>query len=154
MIKVRRATEADRFSVFKLCVSMHRETDFSNITLNPQKCLDGIGQWIHYGLLLVAENDEGDLIGLFAAQMQAPWFSDEPVAAEDLFYVIPEYRGTRAGYLLFKGFMEWAKEQQASRRVKHIRASVATGIGPAAERLYEHFGLKRMGGTFSAHLKE
>lgn len=36
-----------------------------------------------------------------------PFNPDLLVAAEILWYVLPEHRGTRAGYLLMKGFSEW-----------------------------------------------
>ena len=147
MLKVRRATEEDRLGIFKLCVAMHRETDFGYFQFNPQKAVDSIGGWIHGQLMLVADKD-GDIVGMMAASKKDAWFSDDPFASEDFFYVRQDVRGSRAGYLLMKGFVDWANEVG----VNHIRAGVATGTGPAAERLYEHFGMKYVGGNFSAHL--
>lgn len=147
MLKVRRAIEADRLPVFKMCVLMHRETDFRNFELDPEKLLNGVGNWIHTQALFVVE-DGDNVVGMLAATIRETWFGPEPFASEELFYVIPEYRGTRAAFLLMKAYMSWAEEQG----VKHIRAGVATGGAPGAERLYEHFGMQRMGGNYVTHL--
>lgn len=147
MLKVRRATEEDRLGIFKLCVAMHRETDFKNFSFNPEKAINSLGIWIHRDLMLVADND-GDIVGMLAASKKDAWFSDDTFASEDFFFVRQDMRGTRAAFLLMKGFVNWASEVGAL----HIRAGVATGSGPAAERLYEHFGMKYQGGNFSSHL--
>jgi GNAT superfamily N-acetyltransferase len=147
MLKVRRATEEDRLTLFKLSVSMHRETDFQHIALEPQKLLDNLGVWIHQQFAAVVE--DGDVIvGMMFASQHTPWFSNEQYANEDLLYVSPDYRGTRAAFLLLRGFMDWVRETD----VKHVRAGVSTGTGQGAGRLYEHFGLKHMGGNYVAHV--
>jgi len=147
MLKVRRAIESDRLPVFKMCVYMHQETDFRHFELDPEKLLDGVGAWIHNSVLFVVEDDDKP-VGMLAAAIKETWFGPESFASEELFYVIPEYRGTRAAFLLMKAYMSWAEEQG----IKHIRAGVATGGAPGAERLYEHFGMQRMGGNYVAHL--
>lgn len=149
MTEIRPATEADRFPLFRLCVAMVEETDFSNYVLNPQKMIDNIGVWIHNSLALVAERD-GELVGVILGKIATPWYSDEIAAVEDFFYVKPEHRGSRAGYMLVRGFNEWAKKQGAL----HVRAGVSSGCGDAGGRLYEHFGMKFMGGNYVAHTKE
>lgn len=148
MTTIRRATEADRLALFKLCVAMHRDTDFQHYRLNPEKLLHSLGYWIHdtRALLLVAERD-GVVIGFFMAKLTQPWFSDDLCAVEDCFFVLAEHRGTRAGYLLVRGFTEWAAEHGA----EHSRAGVTSGRGEAGGRLYEHFNLQFMGGNYIAH---
>lgn len=144
---VRRAVEADRLGLFKLAVAMHRETSFRAYAFNPEKAIHGLGAWIHGGFMAVAEKD-GQVIGMLAATKRSPWFSDDPLLSEDLFYVAEAHRGTRAGYLLMREFMAWARENAPC----HVRAGVATGKGPAAERLYEHFGMTYQGGNFALDL--
>jgi 60 kDa SS-A/Ro ribonucleoprotein len=51
---------------------------------------------------------------------------------------------------LVREWLQWAKQNGSL----HDRAGVSSGAGPAGERLYEHFGLKHMGGNFIAHNKE
>lgn len=148
-MQIRQAIEADRLTLFKLCVAMTEETDFKNYVLNPQKMIDSIGVWMHNSMLLVAEKD-GEVVGILMGKMTTPWYSDEPAAVEDFFYVKPEHRGSRAGYMLVRGFMAWAKEHGAL----HVRAGVSSGCGAAGGRLYEHFGMNHMGGNYVAHIKE
>jgi GNAT superfamily N-acetyltransferase len=147
MLRVRRATEEDLVDLFKLSVLMQRETDFSAFSFNPEKTINSISEWLQGNAVFVA--DDGDeIVGMLAASKRTHAFSDDEVACEDVFFVRQDKRGTRAGYLLMKSFIEWAGDSGA----RHVRAGVSTGTGSAAERLYQHFGMKHMGGNFSLHL--
>ena len=147
-MKIRRATEDDRLPLFKRAAAMHAETDFKHYTLDPVKTLDGLGGWIagQDAALFVADPD-GELVGFFAAKLTRPWFSDDLMAVEDCFYVAAAQRGSRAAYLLVREFHRWAAGASAA----HLRAGVSSGTGRAGERLYEHFGMKNMGGNFVLH---
>ena len=143
MIRVRFATADDLLSLFKMAVHMHGETEFGNIELNPEKLLSGLAGWISNAVILIAEKD-GEIVGMLCASMKTCWFSDKTFASEDLFYVAPEHRGSRAGYMLMKALLAWGEEQGAH----HCAAGVATGTGEGAERLYKHFGMKHVGGNY------
>lgn len=151
-MKIRQATDTDRLALFKLAVAMHRETDFRAFLLDPEKTAAGLLYWTTHqdGLALLAEHDGAGPVGFFLAKVTTPWFSNDLTAVEDCFYVLPEHRGSRAAYMLVREFMAWAKERGAL----HVRAGVSSGCGPAGERLYQHFGMKNMGGNFVAHWKE
>lgn len=149
-VVVRLAIESDRMAIFKLAVFMHQETDFANYQFNPEKAVNYIGAWIHGApdhYLIVAER-AGQVIGMLFLSVKAPWFSDDLMASEDVFYVHPDHRGSRAAYLMMREFCRLAHSGGA----RHLRAGVATGSGPAAERLYQHFGMHYVGGNFSAHI--
>lgn len=146
---IRSAVEDDRLALFKLAVRMHAETDFRHIRISPGKVLSNLGVWIHSptGLMLVAERD-GHVCGFFAGKCTQPWYSDDVCAVEDCFYVEPEARGSRAAYLLVRQFLQWSRDVGA----RHVRAGISSGAGEAGARLYEHFGLKHMGGNYVLHL--
>jgi L-amino acid N-acyltransferase YncA len=147
---VRRATEDDRFALFKLAVAMHRETDYSAMRFDPAKALDRLGAWLHSpeGVMLVAESD-GEVVGMLAATCRAPWFSDELMASEDLFFVRPDKRAGRTALRLLQAFINGAE----SLGVRHIRAGIATGkAGAPAARLYEHVGFTLSGGSYAMFL--
>jgi GNAT superfamily N-acetyltransferase len=149
---VRFATENDRFGLFKLAALMHRETDFRHFDFDPKTALDGLGDWIHgqpNRFMLVAEHDFA-VVGMLGVAIRKTWFGADTFASEELFYVHPGHRGSRAAYYLMRAFVEQAKERGAD----HLRAGVATSTGKAAERLYERFGMFYVGGNFSAHIKE
>lgn len=131
---------------------MHAETDFKHYALNPDKVWSNLGDWLEgeSAAMLVAQHDNGSIVGFFAGKLARPWFSDDLCAVEDCFYVAAPYRGSRAAYMLVREWRQWAKQHGSL----HDRAGVSSGSGPAGERLYEHFGLKHMGGNFIAHNKE
>lgn len=85
---------------------------------------------------------DGDTaVGFLAASLTPVAFTYAFGAMEEYFYVEPEYRGTRAAFLLVREFVAWARTQNP----KFIRAGVSTGVTSGASRLYEHFGLKAVG---------
>jgi GNAT superfamily N-acetyltransferase len=149
-VQIRRAVEEDRLAIFKMSVSMHQETDFAQFKFDPQTAVNGIGQWIHGGnkqFMLVADLG-GSVIGMLGVVMRNVWFGPDVMASEEIFYVKPEHRGSRAAFKLMQGFVNEARSLGAH----HLRAGVATGHSPAAEKLYRHFGLTYVGGNFSGHL--
>lgn len=151
-MKIRPATEADRLALFRLCCAMHEGTDFKAFALDPLKTLDSLGYWLNSpdAVALVAVHDTAGPVGFFLGKVVAPWYSQELAAAEDCFFVLPEHRGSRAAFMLVREFLAWGRERGAL----HVRAGVSSGAGRAGERLYEHFGLRNMGGNFVAHWKE
>ena len=147
MTHIRAATEDDRLGLFKLAVDMHAESDFSGFTLDPLKALDGLGAWIHSdkAVMLVAV-DGADVVGMLAGQFIEPWFTQELMASEDLFFVRKDKRGGSLAYRLFKEFVAFSKARGATQ----IRAGISTGkAGYGAGRLYEKFGLQCVGGSYS-----
>lgn len=144
---VRKATEEDRFGLLKLSAAMHGETDFSCLEFDPRKCIENLGNWIHHpdGLMLVA-HDGAEVVGMLAATAKQPWFSNQWVASEDLFYVRPDRRGGRLAFRLLAGYLEWVD----SRGIHYGRAGISTGEpGKNAGRLYEHFGMRATGACYS-----
>lgn len=144
---VRDAVLDDRLGLFKLAAAMHHETDFRSLTFDPQKALDRIASWIIApdALMAVAEQN-GEVVGMLAATSSCPWFTSDTIASEDLFFVRKDKRGSRTAFRLMQHFIAWAADKGAA----HLRAGIATGEpGANAERLYEHFGFHRVGGSFS-----
>lgn len=150
MIKIRKATEEDRKVLFLLAIEMHAESDFRHYDFKPEVAFAGIGMWLgelSNKVMFVAELD-GHVIGMLAAGLINTWFGTDTTASEELFFVTKAHRGGRAGFLLMRRFCEWSEEVLAN----HQRAAVATGNGPAGERIYTHFGMKHVGGNFIKHL--
>lgn len=148
-MQIRPAIEADRLALFKLAAAMHSETDFAGLQFDPAMALDGLGRWVHSseGLMLVAA-DAGEVFGMLAATLRRPWFSPEIVVSEDLFFVRQDKRGGRCAYLLMRAFVQAAQAAGA----RHLRAGIATGdAGQPADRLYRHFGMRLVGGSYSLY---
>jgi len=150
VIVSRIATENDRLALFKLAAQMHAETDFRFYDFDPGIAINGLGDWLGedpHSVMFVAVAD-GDVVGMLGACLRSTWFGRDKLASEELFYVSLEHRGSRAAHLLLRAFCDWAAEVGA----QHLRAGVATGSSPAAEKLYQRFGMHYVGGNFSAHI--
>lgn len=94
------------------------------------------------GALFVVETATGDVVGGFAGGVGKDWFNNEKIAFDYVMYVKPDYRNTRAAYLLVDAFMSWAKIVGADR----VQVGTTTGVkSRACTRLYQHFGLTEYG---------
>ena len=144
------ATENDRLAIFKLAAQMHLETDFRFYDFDPGIAIAGLGDWLGgdpNSVMFVAEAD-GEVVGMLGATLRSTWFGRDKLASEELFYVAVAQRGSGAAQQLLQSFCDWAEEVGA----QHLRAGVATGSGPAAEKLYQRFGMHYVGGNFSLHM--
>lgn len=92
----------------------------------------------------------GQIVGGIAGSTSKNWFNDDLIAFEQVLYVEPEYRATRASILLIDAFIEWAKSMQATR----IQVGTTTGIQTkGCLRLYEHFGFREYGTLLDLELQ-
>jgi GNAT superfamily N-acetyltransferase len=85
---------------------------------------------------------EGIVIGFLWGQTSyLPW-SKELIATDNVFYILPEFRGGLYGVKLIRRYEEIAKERGA----KQIALSIASGIteGRTSE-LYTHLGYHKVG---------
>jgi len=100
-------------------------------------------------LMLVAQTDQGELVGAFLATATETYFGRDIVTQDDAFYVLPEHRGkgTLAQFLM--AYHQWAE----TLKPKYIYLGVTLGINDerTVEALkqagYEPFGtlLRRTG---------
>lgn len=91
--------------------------------------------------LFVAEDDDGVIGYLGAAKVHYAAFSGFYIE-QQLFYIEPRKRGSRAAVKLFAGFVRWAELQQA----EEIFASIGWGRrSAAAVRWIRRFGFDPAG---------
>lgn len=86
----------------------------------------------------VAETDQ--IVGMMGGSMSLWAFSSKYIAQENNIYVIPEARGTRAGYLLMKAFEKWGRENNAD----YFRCGVYTGM-ESVSNFYQRLGYEHIG---------
>lgn len=93
------------------------------------------------GAVFVVESDQ-KIIGGIVCLTTKDWFNNDVIAFEQVFYVQPEYRASRAPLFLIDAFVNWAKHMGASR----IQCGTTTGINTkGCLRLYERFGFREYG---------
>ena len=101
------------------------------------------------GVVLVVEHDD-QLIGGFVGRIGGDWFNGNKIAFDDALYVMPEFRTSRAAYLLIDAFVSWARLMNVDR----IQCGTTTGVESAGcIRLYKHFGFTEYGTILDLELK-
>lgn len=101
------------------------------------------------GAIFLVEHQE-QIIGGFVGRIGGDWFNNIKIAFDDVLYVKPEFRKTRAAYMLIQAFIRWAQLMGASR----IQCGTTTGVESAAcIRLYKHFGFTEYGTVLDLELK-
>lgn len=151
-MSVRAATPADVPRMVELGAMLHAESPrYSQATYDPGK-LTALGLRMTKGTLVtpapggafVYETD-GKIVGMLAAYVVEMFFGPDKVASDYTFYVLPEYRGTKAAWALWKAFEQWGRDQGA----KFYVPGISTGIDPEmSARFYEKQGYERSGFTF------
>ena len=84
---------------------------------------------------------DGKLTGAMVAFCGPMMFSSVKMASDLGMYVFPEYRGTRAAYLLLKEFEEWLVAQECKRAILGVTAGIDN---EGALSFYKKMGFKRM----------
>lgn len=92
--------------------------------------------------IFVSQNGEGDLTGFMVANLEPYLFRRGFMSSQEVVYVLPEYRNTRAGVMLLQNYETWAR----ARDVDESFVGIANGI--EAERklkFFERKGYERVG---------
>lgn len=128
---------------------MEESPNYQGRRYDSKKAEEHYKSLLKTGLLLVVEH-ENVVVGGFAGGAGNEWFNGEKIAFDYVLYVRPEFRKTRAAYLLVKCFVNWASVIGATR----IQCGTTTGIeSQSCIRLYEHFGFKQYGTVLDLELK-
>ena len=100
--------------------------------------------------ILLAENNQGELVGMLAGYMVDFFFCDGNVVQDRVYYVLPEHRGSSAAFKLILAFRRWAESKGASEL--SINMSVAIDM-PRFNKLMNHLGFNCCGSNFAMTLK-
>ena len=80
-------------------------------------------------------------MGSIAGNIGSDWWSEEKFVADNWFYVSPDHRKSRAGYLLIKEFMKIVKDAKLPIRLGHI----FSGDLDRKDKFYTKLGLVKAG---------
>ncbi len=104
-MNVRTAVEADEDAIFMMLLGMAAEN--SKQPVAPGKALKTVCKVIKEGGAFVVELD-GKIIGSVGVGPKSAWFTDYVFLGDYWFYVIPEWRNSRAAVMLKKAAFEYA----------------------------------------------
>ncbi len=86
--------------------------------------------------------DQREVVGFLVGMLESYAFTSGVFVVQEVLYVRPDYRGTRAAVHLIKEFFRWGDIVGAREWI----VGVSNGFQPErTARLFEHFGAKRAG---------
>ncbi len=142
----RLADRNDASAIFKMCRDFHQETQLKNIVFD-NVVFAGHLSWLYEDgacFLAVAEHD-GKIVGFMSGWVYQLYFSKTLSAQNNLWYVLPEYRGGMIGVRLLKMFESWAFDKGA----KILVGGTSSGISmPRSNKLIEKFGYEPVGSEY------
>jgi GNAT superfamily N-acetyltransferase len=142
----RLADRNDASAIFKMCREFHQETQLKNIVFDDV-VFAGHLSWLYDDgacFLAVAEHD-GKVVGFMSGWVYQLYFSKTLSAQNNLWYVLPEYRGGMIGVRLLKMFESWAFDKGA----KILVGGTSSGISmPRSNKLIEKFGYEPVGSEY------
>ena len=127
---------------------MVTEAEFSCAKLEKHKILQLYKNQNAIAFLAI-DNDK--IVGFIAALSHEYFFSSRKTASDLGFYVLPEYRGSRAALKLVKSLEEWAKQMGACDL--HLGQTTAVEIDKTRQ-FYERLGYKTVGFNTVKYFKE
>lgn len=109
-----------------------------------------MGVWVptvaaNRGDIIVNEDESGRITAALGAAYVPDGFSGQPVALEQFWYVLPEFRKTRAGLNVFFAFENTARFRQVKRIVMVHLAALAP---EKMQAFYESQGYRMVEQTF------
>lgn len=145
-MEYREITNEDFPALCDLGQMMHKEGSFSHLKFSKPRLLETFKCYM----------SDPDRIGIIAMQGEKPcgmiggyvskyYFSEELVANDIAWFVVPELRGTQVGLRLLDAFEEWAK----SKKVSELRIGISTGVNMEAfDRLMKKRGYSMVGANY------
>ena len=146
MATSRRPVPEDLPQIMRLAKEMHAETSFKTLSFDEAKAATEIMSCLMNPnmFVCVAERD-GNLVGIVAAYLSAPYFSEDRVVYDHIWYVGKEARGTPVGPRLLKLLTEWA----GLCRAKAVFVTLGSDVSQErVGKLVERLGYSRLGGYY------
>lgn len=99
-------------------------------------------------IILVALHD-GEAIGFLVGTSDQPAFSSARIAVELGWWIEPDRRGTRASFLIYSAYEDWAKRIGCS----HVQGAYLPGVSPSLDEFYKKRGYVQVESSYLKVLK-
>ena len=138
--------------ILRLGIAMQQEGDYAAVPFDIEQAAKSILAMVinnPNGFGLLAYTDQGVAAGMIAGSISPYFFSQGALASDFVWYVKPEYRGSRTAIKLLKAFRSWAEENSASELYMGVTTNVSAGrTGDMLQRM----GFEHVGGNYRARL--
>jgi GNAT superfamily N-acetyltransferase len=148
-MNIREATPDDIEHIIPLAVLMHHETRYCLARFDVDKTVDFLLSSIQDDefLVIVAENDEGEIVGGFVGFASALYFSHDLYASDLGLYVAPDRRGGHAAVKLISHYVGWAMQKKVP--PDFIQLGITTGVMlEETGQFFELLGFRKMGALY------
>ena len=141
-MSARLATEADRVEFLRLGRS-HAAEFVADLGFDDEIAGQTFQAYIDTAEpTIFVVGDSGRLSGYLLAHIHGYSFTSGVFVSQELIYVVPDKRGTRAAARLIRAFIQWGEALNA----KQIFFGISNNFQPErTARLFEHFGAQRVG---------
>lgn len=142
MIRVRLALAEDEDAIVAMARTNMEQTR-SSLTFNEVRCRQTVRNYLAFAnpTIFVADAD-GDVIGFLACNFYEYHAADGLYTAQEVLFVRPDKRGTRAAALLMKELIAWSTTLGA---LEIVGGNDNEFNSERTARFLEHFGFKRVG---------
>jgi len=147
MNNLRKAKYEDIIALVALGKLMHEESQFAQYDFDEHKLSHLLYHLIGdpKSIALVYEID-GCVIGGFIGSTAEHYFGSSTYSFDFALFVHPEFRNSRAGYVLLKEYVRVATEEI---KVDEVIIGNSTGVeSERVEKLFGHMGFTRYGGNW------
>lgn len=147
-MKIRLAQASDEGVLLNLGRAMHAESRFAHYPLQEDKVkglVDAALKDPKGRCILLAESASTGVAGMLGGYVLPLFFTDALIAQDQLFYVLPQHRGSSAAVKLLMGFERWAQNRQ----VTEININMSVAIDMARfDRFMKHAGYRSCGQNY------
>jgi GNAT superfamily N-acetyltransferase len=146
MAAYRRALPSDLDQIMALAVEMHAETSFKTLSFSPSKAATEIMDCVlNPNMFVCVAEEDGKILGIVAAYLEKPFFSDDVAVYDHIWYVSKEGRNSLIGPRLLKHVAEWARLAEA----KAVFVTLGSGVSKdRVGKLVERLGYRHLGGYY------
>lgn len=138
--------------VLKLCLTMQKEGDYNTVPFDVEATAQSVLTYVinnPNGFGILAYTDDGAAVGMLCGSVSPYVFSKGYIASDFAWFVLPEYRGSRAALKMLNMFTDWAKEKGAL----ELCMGISTNVSPERTgKLLEKRGFRHVGGNYKVRL--
>lgn len=149
---VRLAKEEDIERLLELSKEFHKASPYRHLGFDTNKgksfLIEAIRGMGYNTIVLVATKDT-EVIGFIVGAATEPVFSSSKVSMELGWWVTPKHRNTRASFLLFKAYEDWALRAGCS----YVQAAFLPGVSNDLDEFYKKQGYIQVESSYMKRIK-
>ncbi len=140
------AGRSDAVSIFEMCRDFHQETQLKDIPFDDAVFAGHLAcLYDDDNCFLAVAKLNGSVAGFISGWVSQMYFSKTLSAKNNLWYVLPQHRGSMIGIRLLKMFEAWASDKGA----KILVGGTSSGISMSrSNKLIERLGYEPVGSEY------